>query len=195
MPMRLLARTTRLLLVMMLACGMVVTVGSGPALACSCAMAQTPDYVDSSDTIVLGTLVDIDEPRGFVMSSSDPATYTVEVEAVFKGEAGRRVVFESAVSGASCGLEGMAVDRRYLFFLQDGGDTRSASLCGGTAPASAALQAEVEAVTGPASPPTGEDDPLPAGDLTGWLLGAAAAGIALVGGVAFWVLRRGRAAE
>jgi hypothetical protein len=193
MPMRLIRHGTRLLVAILLACGMVVTVGSGPALACSCAMAETPDFVSWSDDIVAGTLLDIREPRGLVMSSADPNVYTVDVDAVFKGDAGRRVVFESAMSGASCGLEGMVADQRYVFFLSHDGDTRSASLCGGTAPASVGLLAEVEAVTGPPWPPAGADDPLPAADLTGWLFGAVGAGVALVAGVAFWVLGRGRA--
>jgi hypothetical protein len=156
---------------------------------------QISDFVSSSDDIVAGTLVDIREPHGFVMSSGDPVTYVVDVDAVFRGDAGRRVVFTSAMSGATCGLEGMVMDRRYVFFLDGDGGTRSASLCGGTALASATLEAEVEALTGPASPPAGEDDPLPAADLTGWLLGAAATGLTFVAVVAAWVLRSGRLAK
>ena len=87
----------------------------------------------------------------------------------------------------------MEVDRRYLLFLHHEGGSRGASLCGGTAPASTTLLAEVEALTGPASAPTGEDDPLPGRDLMGWLMGAGATGVALVAGVALWLLRRARA--
>ncbi len=188
-------RTLRLfLLTALLAAGLVVTVGSGPALACSCASGEMSEHVGWADDIVVGMLVDLHEPRSLLVGSDDPVTYVVEVHSVLKGDAGHRVVFESARSGASCGLEGMVVDRRYLFFLHHEGDTRDASLCGGTAPASATLLAEVEAVTGPASPPRGEDDPLPDNDLTGWLMGAGATGIALVAGVALWLLRRVRSA-
>lgn len=191
MPMRI----ARLLLATLLACGMLVTVGSGPALACSCVVGQTSDFVSSSDDIVAGTLVDIREPHGFVMSSGDPVTYVVDVDAVFRGDAGRSVVFTSAISGASCGLEGMVVDRRYVFFLDGEGGSRSASLCGGTAVASATLEAEVEALTGPASPPVGDGDPLPTADLTGWFLGAAATGLSLIAVVAAWVLQSRRLAK
>ena len=188
-------RVLRLVLAVLVSCGMLVTVGAGPALACSCAVGQTRDFVEGADEIVSGTLADMREPRGLVMSSSDPITYVVEVDAVFRGDAGRRLVFESAMSGVSCGLEGMVVDRRYVFVLADQGDTRSAGLCGGTAPASAGLQAELEALTGSPTPPAGEGDPPLGGDLTGWLFGAVVAGLALVTGVAVWVLRRGPTAE
>jgi hypothetical protein len=185
-------RIVRLLLATLFACGLVVTVGSGPALACSCVSGQTADFVSSADAVVTGRLVDVREPGGFVISSGDPVTYVVDVDAVYRGEAGRRVVFTSSRDGASCGLEGMVVDRRYVFFLGGEAGAREASLCGGTAPASAALEAEVEALTRPAAPPTGEDDPMPAADLTSWLLGATAGGLGLVGVIVARVLRSGR---
>ena len=77
-----------------------------------------PEFVDGADEIFAGTLTGMSGPpeRG-VVSSTDPITYTVAVDAVYRGDVGSVAFFESAMSGASCGLEGMTVDRRYLVFV------------------------------------------------------------------------------
>lgn len=100
-------RLLRLLLaVFVLASGLVV-VTSGPALACSCAVGSTRDHLDGAHAVLTGTLVEIkDPPTKLFVSSTDPVTYTVTVDSVFKGDVGPDVVFTSARSGASCGLEG-----------------------------------------------------------------------------------------
>lgn len=64
--------------------------------------------------------------------SGAPITYTATVQVVFKGEPDNPLVFRSAAHGASCGLEGMAVGREYVFFVR----ASESGLCDGTSPAS-----------------------------------------------------------
>jgi hypothetical protein len=82
---------------------------------------------------------------------------------VLKGASGPQAQIRSASGGASCGLEGMEPGRRYVFFAGHSTvegkptDVLWANLCGGTAPATPALLAEVERVTGAgAAPATAE---------------------------------------
>ncbi len=98
--------------------GMVLGV-AGPAAACSCVAASIEELVGYADVMVTGTLTRCAGPvaASQVMSSGDPVTYTVAVERVFKGDASGELELTSAMSGASCGLERMVVDRRYTFFL------------------------------------------------------------------------------
>lgn len=141
------------LLTLIVSSGMLVTWGAGPAFACSCAYQHAPGFVDGADEIFSGTLVRTeDPPEQDVMSSTDPITYTVEVDAVYRGDVGSTAVFESPMSGASCGLQGMVVGRRYLIFLSTDGSERAASLCGGTAPATPRRVMAVERLTGAPAP-------------------------------------------
>ena len=136
-----------------------VTWDAGPALACSCAYQRTGEFAAAADEIFTGTLTAMTEPpRTGVVSSTDPITYTVAVDAVYRGDVGSVALFESAMSGASCGLEGMAVDRRYLVFVTTDGSERAATSCGGTAPATPGRVDAIERLTGaPAEPAVGVD--------------------------------------
>lgn len=133
-----------------------VTWGAGPALACSCAYQRTGEFAAAADEIFTGTLTAMTEPpRTGVVSSTHPITYTVAVDAVYRGDVGSVAFFESAMSGASCGLEGMTVERRYLVFVGTDGSKRAATSCGGTAPATPARMDAIERLTGaPAEPAT-----------------------------------------
>ena len=131
-----------------------------PAFACSCVMADTPQFVTWADVVVVGEVTEITPPpERAVMSSGDPATYTVDVDEILKGTSPGTVDVRSAVSGGSCGLEGIEVGREYVVFAAyqdiEGKQTEElwASLCGGTTGASDSKVAEVEAVTGPGHPP------------------------------------------
>ena len=147
------------LLVVLLASGMLVTGGAGTAFACSCAYQRTPEFVGMADEIFAGTVVSmVDPPKQAIMSSTDPITYTVAVDAVYRGDVGVTAVFGSPMSGASCGLENIVVDRRYLVFLSTDGSERTASLCGGTAPATPRRLDAVERLTGPPAQPTAVAD-------------------------------------
>jgi len=149
-------RWASIVLTVLVSSASLVTWGAGPALACSCAYQRTGEFAAAADEIFTGTLTAITEPpRTGVVSSTDPITYTVAVDAVYRGDVGPVASFESAMSGASCGLEGMAVDRRYLVFVSTDGPKRAATSCGGTAPARPARVDAVERLTGaPADPAT-----------------------------------------
>ena len=192
-------RVLRLLLAVLVTSGALVVVTAGPATACSCVTGRTRDFVEAADEIVAGTLVEVQEPRALFFSSMDPVTYTLGVDAVYRGEVGEQVVFESARDGAACGLEGMTVDRRYVVFLAVEGDQRSASLCGGTALADPALESALERLTGPPAEPlpeellpgNGIDDESAQSALPGWALGAGAMGlVGFVGALWLRLLRR-----
>jgi hypothetical protein len=140
-----------------------LVVTAAPASACSCVSADTAQFVRWSDVVVRGTLVEIEEPgQSGTWSSTDPTTFTFEVAEVFRGRVGTTLEVESPVSGASCGLEGMATGQEYLLFagyqdlFGEATETLHASLCGGTGGAGTQRVAEVEAVTGPGRLP--EDD-------------------------------------
>jgi hypothetical protein len=159
-----------------------VVVTAAPSFACSCAETGTADHVKGADVVMLGVIEDRQgPPLRAVMSSGDPATYTVAVEQVFKGAAPPRTYVLSPDSGASCGLEFIETGARYVVFADENGAELWASLCGGTAGATPAFVAEVEAATGQPVRPDPELEPafrptaagglaLPAGLLAGGAL-------------------------
>lgn len=153
-----------------------VAVGSGPAYACSCA-SQTPEqYVEGADVIVTGTVVSVD--RG-TLGSADDATYVVEVDRVYRGEAGPKVEFRSEASGAACGLEGIETGTREAFFLQGTETGLRAGLCGGTGNVT---ERQLDALVGQPDPPLAESDLYAPSEHNPWLVvgSTAAAGIAAV---------------
>jgi hypothetical protein len=182
-------RLLRLVLAVLVVSSGLLLVTSGPAMACSCASEGSARiYLDSADDVVTGTLVEIKKPPPrLLVSSGDPVTYLVDVDAVFKGDLGRDVAFTSARDGASCGLEGMTVGVRYLLFLYREGDRLSTGLCSGNAKSSTTSEAELVALTGPArapstdptygTPASGVDEVDAPLALPLWVLGAGTAGI------------------
>ena len=183
--------TLRTLLAGLLAALGLVAVTATAAHACSCAMASPRAYVAGADVVFTGTLVQVDpRPRRPVMSSGDPATYHFDVHEVLKGEVPANARVTSAVDGASCGLEGMAVDREYVVYA-NGDDELTANLCGGTSAAGPAAVQRVERLTGPAREPAAAasypaDD---GGPGVGWVL-VGAAGLVAAGAAALALRRR-----
>lgn len=156
--------TLRLLLAGMLGALSLVLLSPGQAFACSCVAADTAEHVKWADVVVTGTVVGQDgPPTGRAPSGFAPVTFTIEVHEVFKGTSGALLEVTTAASGAACGLEGIRTGHRYVVFASPapGGlgpesehpGSPTANLCGGTAPATPGLVAEVEAVTGPGQPP------------------------------------------
>ena len=130
----------RLVLAGLLAAVGMVLVNPGTSYACSCAVSQLPDHAAWADVVFTGTLTEIDlPPERRVMSSGEKVDYTFAVDAVHQGEVRATAVVTSAVSGASCGLEGLKVDRAYVVFATGDPARFEANLCGGTAPAGAGL--------------------------------------------------------
>jgi len=134
-----------------------------PALACSCAgVEDDAGYAGRADAVFTGRLVDRAEQSGGIGSSTDPATLTFEVFAVYKGEVSQPQQVVTAVSGASCGLE-LSGEGPHLIFARTNtfdhdppaadGQLR-ADLCGGSRPLAAG---EPDVVLGAPSPPMAGD--------------------------------------
>jgi hypothetical protein len=130
-----------------------------PSFACSCAHMSTDSHVRTADLIVRGVVA------GRTPDSADTVRYAVDVTGVYKGRASRDLEVRSAASGASCGLENVALGREHVVFANTEGTGEIwANLCGGTAPATPALVEDVERVTGAPRPPA---DGAPADGSTG----------------------------
>ncbi len=126
------------------------------AHACSCVGGDVATYADRADVVFTGTLVEVTPPPARLFwSSGDPATYSFDVERVHQGEVGPSAEVRSAVSGASCGLEGMRAGSRYVVFatLDDG---LWANLCGGTDLARPGVVRRLDRAVGPARAPASD---------------------------------------
>jgi hypothetical protein len=167
---------------LLMAAGLLV---ASPASACSCVGGTTQQFLDRADAVFTARLVSREEPRGTIISSADPALHVFAVDTVVKGTAHEQQGVLSPVSGATCGLELTGEGPFVVFATRStdlgGGpfatladDQYAAFLCGGTAPLTPALEAELAAVT-PSSPDADEGTPLPGA------AGMAAAGSALPG--------------
>lgn len=142
----------RALLVVPLFLALVVVLPAAPAHACSCAMLSSAQKVENADVVVRGTITGLDDPGG--LDSGHLVTWEVAVAEVYQGAAAGTAFVRSASDGASCGIE-VQEGREYLLFArQVGGDLR-AGLCGGTTPASAALDRRGRAPHRPREPATG----------------------------------------
>jgi hypothetical protein len=166
-------------------------VGSAPAFACSCAMQSVAEHADGADVVFAGTLTDADVAGS--LFNGEQTTYAFEADAVYAGDPAPVAHISTASSGAACGLEGLVVGERYVVFAYDGGDGLSASLCGGTGPATSKLESAVENALGAPVQPgltggqgAGPPPPLPS-LVTPW---AWVAGLAAVVGPLWWLLAR-----
>jgi len=181
----------------------VVVLPAAPAAACDCVGDTTAGSFARADLVFTGTLVsrEVSHPHSPVLSSTDPALHVFAVDSVFKGSAARRQGVVSADSGASCGLE-LSGDGPFVVFANREGAQYTASLCGGSAPLTAALEADLRAL-GPAAAPsapsapsrpspgarTGASDVPPVGGSGSWpwLAGGA---VVLAGAALAWGFRR-----
>jgi len=159
----------RLLTTVLVSCALLLAgwVAAPPASACSCAGGSTAEHLQRADAVFTGTLLsrEVHHPPGGLASSTNPAVHVFAVEAIHKGTAEARQQVVSADSGASCGLE-LAGDGPFLVFATDPAGAPegqlAADLCGGSAPLTPALAAEVHDLTGAAGPvPPGPETPLP----------------------------------
>ncbi|HEU5036380.1 MAG TPA: hypothetical protein VFT70_05210 [Nocardioides sp.] len=177
--------TMRTLLAGLLTAFGLVALTPAAAHACSCAAGSPKQYAQWADVVFTGTLTEVEPPpRRLLMSSGDPATYHFDVDAVLKGDVPSNAQVTSAVSGASCGLEGMHVYREYVVYANRGHEL-TANLCGGTAPVGPAGVERLEQVTGPAhAPGPAASYPSDDGPWAGWFVvggaGVVAAALAAV---------------
>jgi hypothetical protein len=147
----------RLIAVLLGGCALLLAgwVGAPTASACSCALTTTAEQVAGADVVFTGTLVsrEVRHPPGRVFSSGDPALHVFAVDAVHKGTASAMQTVVSADSGASCGLT-LSGDGPFLVFADRAPDgTLDADACGGTTLATTVLEAAVDALAEPATPP------------------------------------------
>jgi hypothetical protein len=169
------------------------------AWACSCVGFSVEEAVERAGVLLRGTVMARQDPDGLggLVNSSRTVTYEVDVAEIFKGSAAPTTYVRSAASGASCGLE-VVTGREYVIFAAAQGSALTATLCGGTAPATAELVADVEAATGPGAPATEPPAPPPgatapsAGGARLWLDLATGGVIVLLlaATTAAWVLSR-----
>ena len=116
------------------------------------------------------------------------ATYMMRPTYVWQGDVISQFKVSSEPSGAACGLEGIAEGEDLVVFANKVEDGWSANLCGGTAPASEALVAELLDVVGPGVAVDAEPGERPGAWV--WPTVAAVAGVLLIGGVlAVWWIR------
>lgn len=164
--------------------------GAGVAAACSCAFASIEEQVEFADVVARVVVEDIDGPAN-PSSSADPVTYTVAASAVWKGDVQSRFTFTSALSGVSCGLEGIQQGQDLLLFATVEGDALTSSMCSGTAVATEEQVAALSELLGdPAAPVGGAAVPEVTGSGGGWLLPAGIAVVAGLGVAAVYVRRR-----
>lgn len=85
--------------------------------------------------------------------AGNTATYTVQVQRIYQGElAGEQVAVSSDTRAKACGLPRLERGAPYVFFAQEEGSDLTSELRSGTAPATAAYVARVEALLGAGSP-------------------------------------------
>jgi hypothetical protein len=197
---------TLLLSGLLMAAGLLVAT---PASACSCVGQTTQEFFDRADAVFTARLVSREEPAPMT-SSADPALHVFAVDTVFKGTAHEAQGVLSPVSGATCGLELVGEGPFVVFasrstdlggepFATLADDQYAAFLCGGTAPLTPALEAELTALS--PRPAPSEEPPVPGAagpaDAGSALPGpaiAAAVALGLVVGTGALVHRRRRSA-
>ncbi|MDQ2951304.1 MAG: hypothetical protein M3R54_03470 [Chloroflexota bacterium] len=159
-----------LLVLFVVPAGLVLQASS--TLACSCVAALPAQHLVRADVVFAGRLVGIDGPAPSLrLSSTDSVDYRFEVNSVLKGAAPVNARVRSAVSGASCGLEGMREGERYTVFARAQGELLQSGLCDGTYAGDPS--ADLALASGVLLPPTTGAPP-------GWVLmfGAVAAALA-----------------
>lgn len=128
------------LLPALLAAPLLVGVTATPAAACSCAGQSLQESRRQADVVLAGEVLRREEPDGSG-SSTARATYVVQVDRVYEGEAFEVQEVVTVVSGASCGLELPASGPALLFAGRHGVDWLGldpdpgqlvATLCGGS---------------------------------------------------------------
>ncbi|MDF2723960.1 MAG: hypothetical protein K0Q59_3635 [Paenibacillus sp.] len=173
--------------------GLLVFVSPAPAYACSCAGPQpVAQELERKSAVFTGTVKQISKPSaGFTRSSADPVKITFEVNQVWKGEISSEATVYTALSGASCGYEGFAVQQTFIVFAHDDQGKLRTTLCDRTKLLSGA--SEELAALGEGYAPA----PFEAGGGAGWARQCFVAGfglafvvIAAVIALAIWKRRR-----
>ena len=99
------------------------------SLACSCAATILPERVQSSETIVIGKVIQIRDMTHFIDTDQKHrfgGELLVKIEETLKGDSEEVVKLYSGYGGGDCGVAN-SVNSRYLFFLSD----ETVSICDG----------------------------------------------------------------
>jgi hypothetical protein len=142
--------TRRLLTALLLACSAVVVLGAPSQAACPANRVSLKQHTIDADDVFTGVV-------GERTVAGTTATYTVDVQRVYQGElAGEQVAVSSDTRPRACGLPTLKTGSTYLFFTTEAGSDLMTDRRSGTALASTAYVARVEALLGagsPAAPP------------------------------------------
>ncbi|SDY77193.1 hypothetical protein [Tessaracoccus flavus] len=146
-------RSWLIALVMVLSGVTLAVVPAAPAVACSCAVSSTAEYAERADLVAVGTITGREVPEN-ATSSADDATWTVEIDKVYKGDATPTVPVLTALEGPSCGWDHVSSGQTIILFANlDGEDVRS-DLCSGTGAFTPELDAELATLLGSPAAPT-----------------------------------------
>lgn len=175
----------RILVVLLLALAGAIAAPASVACACSCAVLDTDEALANASAVFDGEVVATSQPTGG--SSAELIEYTIEVTRVYKGSVPARVVVRSAVDGASCGIE---LVRNVTVFASGPVDDLRTTICDAPVTLDRAKLGTGYAPE-PVATPTPESPTTSAFTLAPLILGTLA-GVLVLGGVVFWMVRRPR---
>lgn len=177
----------RVLVALLLALVGAVAAPASVARACSCQTFDTDEALANASAVFDGEVVATSQPVGG--SSGELIEYTIEVARVYQGSVPARVVVRSAVSEASCGVK---LTGQVTVFAHGPVEDLQTTLC--SAPATvdrARLGTGHPPETTPVVAPTPESPATTAFTLAPLILGVLA-GVLVLGGAVFWMVRRPR---
>ena len=144
----------RLLAALLLACSAVVALAAPSLAACPAGAVGLQERTMAADDIFTGVVSDR-------TVAGNTATYTVDVERIYKGQlTGEQVTVSTDTRARACGLLELVDGAPYVFFAQADGSDLTSERGSGTAPATDAYVARVEKLLGsgrPAVPPVPEE--------------------------------------
>lgn len=150
-------RSMKIWLCGLLVMGVIGFANPAEVSACSCAAPPSVQSELSRKTAIFsGKVKDVKQPGkiGFVQSSADPVRVTFEVTTVWKGQVTSTTEVYTAMSSASCGFTGFAVNQSYLVSAYGTSDRLETGMCEMTKPLSAASQELAELGAGQAPAPS-----------------------------------------
>lgn len=102
------------------------------AWACSCIASTPSEDFARAEVVVSGTVTGKQDPNPTSqVQGSDQITWSIQVDAIQKGEASREIRVSSARGDATCGFE-FEVGRRYQVFANSADGGFQTNLCSGT---------------------------------------------------------------
>lgn len=121
----------RLVLVVAMVAGLLISSPCSPAWACSCAAKPPEQRLARAEAAFVGTLISREEPtpEGGFYYSGQTLKWKFRVEKVAKGDLEEEIELESAASGASCGLEVRVGERAGILLHKNQQGAWQSGLC------------------------------------------------------------------